>query len=253
VTFGALGDSFYEYLLKVWIQGGKKEQWLREMYDKAMDSVMSELLANSDPDGLVFVADLANGHQKRKMDHLVCFLPGVLALGAHTDPSGSESPRATRDMAVAKSLMYTCRQMYHTQVSGISPEYVEFPHGQGMKIGSTAPFYILRPETAESLFILNQLTGDPIYREWAWEIWEAIDRHCKAPAGYGALRNVKSPERGIDDRMESFWTAETMKYLWLAQSPNKDLDLDEYVLNTEAHPTKIFKDHKPVTLSHSYF
>lgn len=31
VTFGALGDSFYEYLLKVWIQGGKKEQWLRDM------------------------------------------------------------------------------------------------------------------------------------------------------------------------------------------------------------------------------
>lgn len=26
VTFGALGDSFYEYLLKVWVQGGKSEE-----------------------------------------------------------------------------------------------------------------------------------------------------------------------------------------------------------------------------------
>lgn len=246
VTFGALGDSFYEYLLKVWIQGGKQEAWLRDMYDRAMDGVMNELLAVSDPDGLVFVADLQGRGQKRKMDHLVCFLPGLLALGAHTDPTGKDSTRAKRDMAVAKALMYTCREMYHSQVSGIAPEYVEFPPGQGMKVGGTAPFYILRPETAESMFILNQLTGDPIYREWAWEVWEAIERHCKAPYGYGALRNVKVPSQGIDDRMESFFTAETVKYLWLAQQPGKPVDLDLYVFNTEAHPTKIFANHKPV-------
>jgi len=29
ITFGALGDSFYEYLLKIWLQGGRKETWLR--------------------------------------------------------------------------------------------------------------------------------------------------------------------------------------------------------------------------------
>ena len=40
VTFGALGDSFYEYLLKTWLQGGKKEKWLRDMYDRAMDGVV---------------------------------------------------------------------------------------------------------------------------------------------------------------------------------------------------------------------
>lgn len=31
VTFGALGDSFYEYLLKAWLQGGKTEPTYREM------------------------------------------------------------------------------------------------------------------------------------------------------------------------------------------------------------------------------
>jgi len=71
VTFGALGDSFYEYLLKVWLQGGRKENWLRDMYDRSMQGVMDQLLAISDPSGLVFVADW-NGHsQHRKMDHLV--------------------------------------------------------------------------------------------------------------------------------------------------------------------------------------
>ncbi|CAN0483024.1 unnamed protein product [Scytosiphon promiscuus] len=31
VTFGALGDSFYEYLLKAWLQGGMKETSYRSM------------------------------------------------------------------------------------------------------------------------------------------------------------------------------------------------------------------------------
>lgn len=43
MTFGALGDSFYEYLLKVWIQGGRREDTYRRMYDAAMDGV-DELL-----------------------------------------------------------------------------------------------------------------------------------------------------------------------------------------------------------------
>ncbi len=78
VTFGALGDSFYEYLLKVWIQGGKKETWLRDMYDKAVQGVVDLLLATSSPSGLLFIADWTGSSQQRKMDHLVCFLPVTL-------------------------------------------------------------------------------------------------------------------------------------------------------------------------------
>ena len=241
VTFGALGDSFYEYLLKLWIQGGKKEQWLRDMYDRAMDGALSTLLMSSTPSGLAFFSDW-NGHSNyRKMDHLVCFVPGMLALGAYTDPNGIESDRAQRDLKVAKALMYTCREMYHRTQTGIAPEYVEFPNGRDMVPAANAPFYILRPETAESLFILNQLTGDPIYRDWAWEIWEAIDRECRTGSGYGALRHVNTRNAGVDDRMESFFLAETVKYLYLAQDPDKPVDLMEKVFNTEAHPLTILK------------
>jgi hypothetical protein len=45
------------------------------------------------------------------MDHLVCFLPATLALGALTDPLGKDSPRAKRDLSIAKALMYTCYQV----------------------------------------------------------------------------------------------------------------------------------------------
>ena len=253
VTFGALGDSFYEYLLKVWVQGGREETWLRTMYDEAIQGVVDVLLKASDPSGLAFVSDWDGSSNNLKMDHLVCFLPGILALGSSTDPLGSDSPRAKRDLALAKALMYTCREMYHRMESGIAPEYVVFQKGRDMVAASSASFYILRPETAESLFVLHQITQDPIYREWAWEIWEAIDRHCRTEVGYGALRNVRNPSSGVDDRMESFFLAETMKYLYLVQDPNMHVELTMAVFNTEAHPMRIFErgHHIPVPVSPS--
>lgn len=57
VTLGALGDSFYEYLLKVWLQGNKKEKWLREMYDEAVNGICDILLKTSDISGLAFLSD----------------------------------------------------------------------------------------------------------------------------------------------------------------------------------------------------
>ena len=248
ITFGALGDSFYEYLLKIWVQGGRKETWLREMYDRAIDGVVDKLLLASEPTGLAYLADWNGRFNNKKMDHLVCFMPGTMALGAYTDPQGLQSPRAQRDLAVAKALMYTCREMYHRMATGISAEYVEFNSHHDFVPGHNAQFYILRPETAESLFYLSQLTGDPIYREWAWEIWQAIDSTCRTNTAYGAIRNVNTPGGGgIDDRMESFFLAETLKYLYLVQDPDTEIDLMKYVFNTEAHPMKIFDDsHVPI-------
>jgi len=49
--------------------------------------------------------------------------------------------------------------MYKRMPSGISAEYVEFREGKDFEPGNNVAFYILRPETAESLFVLNQLTG----------------------------------------------------------------------------------------------
>jgi hypothetical protein len=256
VTFGALGDSFYEYLLKLWLQGNREEMWLRDLYDRAIDGVISVLLKASSKTNLAFLSDWNGSRNDLKMDHLVCFMPGLMALGAYTDPHGLESERAQRDLQVAKALMFTCREMYHRTKSGIAPEFVRFDRTSGnegdMNTHTSAPFYILRPETAESLYILSHLTGDPIYREWSWEIWRAIDKNCRVGSGFGSLRDVNAPGGGgIDDRMESFFLAETMKYLYLAQDPDSEINLKDYVFNTEAHPTKIFKKgtHHPVQMN----
>lgn len=42
-----------------------------------------------------------------------------------------------------------------------------------------------------------------------------------------------------DNMMQSFFLAETLKYLYLLFSPPSVIPLDEWVFNTEAHPLRI--------------
>ncbi|KAL3917157.1 MAG: hypothetical protein SGILL_004847 [Bacillariaceae sp.] len=241
LTFGAMSDSFYEYMLKIWIQGGRTESMYREMYDTSMQGMYDELLQVSSPSGLVYIADKNNGQMDTKMDHLVCFMGGLLALGAYTDPLGLHSERAQRDLKTAKAITYTCYQMYARMETGISPEFIQFYPGKDFESGRGAPHYLLRPETVESFFILYQLTGDPVYREWGWEVFQAIERYCRTDAGYGSLKNVHRTNGVPDDKMESFFLAETLKYLYLLFDPETAVDvLHKHVFNTEAHPMRVF-------------
>jgi len=128
--------------------------------------------------------------------------------------------------------------MYARSKSGLSPEYVKFDDARQDFADGNAPYYILRPETVETFFILHHLTRDPVYREWGWEIFQAIEEHCKTEAGYAAIRDVHTMEQ--DDRMESFFLAETLKYLYLLQDNTTEIDLlNTHVFNTEAHPLRL--------------
>jgi mannosyl-oligosaccharide alpha-1,2-mannosidase len=42
-----------------------------------------------------------------------------------------------------------------------------------------------------------------------------------------------------DDVSQSWFFAETLKYLYLLFSPDSTLSLSEWVLNTEAHPLRV--------------
>lgn len=188
--------------MQVWVQGGRQEAMYRRMYDAAMAGMTAKLLKRSNPSKLAYVADWDGANTHDKMDHLVCFVPGMLALGAFNAAGTPGEATATRDLINAKALAYTCWQMYERQATGIAPEFVEFPGGGDLIAAGRAPFYILRPEAAESLYILHQLTGNPIYREWGWKMFQAIDKYCKTTYGYGAHPDVRDTGRVPDDRME---------------------------------------------------
>jgi mannosyl-oligosaccharide alpha-1,2-mannosidase len=72
MSLGGLGDSFYEYLLKAWIQSGKEDFEARQMYDEAIAAITEHMIKTS-PGKLVYVSDLKYDRLEHKMGHLACF------------------------------------------------------------------------------------------------------------------------------------------------------------------------------------
>uniref|UniRef100_A0A2K6E7W3 alpha-1,2-Mannosidase n=1 Tax=Macaca nemestrina TaxID=9545 RepID=A0A2K6E7W3_MACNE len=176
-TLGARADSYYEYLLKQWIQGGKQETQLLEDYVEAIEGVRTHLLRHSEPSKLTFVGELAHGRFSAKMDHLVCFLPGTLALGVYHGLPASH-------MELARELMETCYQMNRQMETGLSPEIVHFnlypqPGRRDVEVKPADRHNLLRPETVESLFYLYRVTGDRKYQDWGWEILQSFSRFTR--------------------------------------------------------------------------
>lgn len=98
--------------------------------------------------------------------------------------------------------------------------------------------YILRPEAIESVFMMYRLTGDTTWQDKAWTMFEKIESATKTEIASSAMADVTLETPPLTDSMESFWLAETLKYFYLIFSDMELVSLDEYVLNTEAHPLK---------------
>jgi mannosyl-oligosaccharide alpha-1,2-mannosidase len=67
-------------------------------------------------------------------------------------------------------------------------------------------------------------------------MFEAIIEHTSTVYGNSAIDDVTKTSPELSDEMESFWLAETLKYFYLLFSEENVVSLDEWVLNTEAHP-----------------
>ncbi|XP_033239433.1 mannosyl-oligosaccharide alpha-1,2-mannosidase IA isoform X3 [Drosophila pseudoobscura] len=249
MSLGALGDSYYEYLLKAWLQSGQTDEEAREMYDEAMVAIMDKMVRTS-PNGLTYVSDLKFDRLEHKMDHLACFSGGLFALGAAT----RQNEHRDKYMEVGKGITNTCHESYIRAPTQLGPEAFRFSDAvEARALRSQEKYYILRPETFESYFVLWRLTHDQKYRDWGWEAVLALEKHCRTPHGYCGLRNVYQPEPQKDDVQQSFFLAETLKYLYLLFSDDSVLPLDEWVFNTEAHPLPIkganqYYRQAPVTL-----
>ncbi|OAA64675.1 class 1 alpha-mannosidase 1a [Niveomyces insectorum RCEF 264] len=101
--------------------------------------------------------------------------------------------------------------------------------------------YILRPEAIESVWYMYRITGDPKWQDKGWRMFQAIIKATKTEVGHSAIGDVTADpddEPNQLDNMESFWFAETLKYFYLLFAKPDIISLDEWVLNTEAHPFK---------------
>jgi mannosidase alpha-like ER degradation enhancer 2 len=207
-------DSYYEYLLKGWLLFGDED--FRAMWKQSL-AAMNQYLADETDSGLWYGrVEMETGQRvATRYGALDAFLPAVLALGG--------------DLDRARRLQESGYKMW--QVAGIEPEALDYAT---MKI--TSPGYPLRPEIMESAYYLYVFTGEPRWLEMGRTFFDGLVQHCRTEAGYAALRNVETKEKS--DNMESFFLAETLKYLYLLFAPRETLDLQEVVFNTEAHPLR---------------
>ncbi|WRT67490.1 uncharacterized protein IL334_004462 [Kwoniella shivajii] len=97
---------------------------------------------------------------------------------------------------------------------------------------------INRPETIESIFYMYRLTGDRKWQEKGWKMFVSWMETARVDGGISSVDDVTKSKENVrfGDNMESFALAETFKYHFLLQSEPDVLSLDDYVLNTEAHP-----------------
>lgn len=236
ITFGAMGDSFYEYLLKVWIQGNKTAnvKHYREMWETSMKGLLS-LVRRTTPSSFTYLCEKNGNALNDKMDELACFVPGMLALGS----SGHGDEDSRKLFSLAEELAWTCYNFYQSTPTKLAGENYFFHSGEDMSVGTS--WNIMRPETVESLFYLWRLTGNKTYQEWGWNIFQAFEKNSRLESGYVGLKDVNTGVK--DNMMQSFFLAETLKYLYLLFSPPTVIPLDEWVFNTEAHPLKIVTRH----------
>lgn len=205
-------DSAYEYLLKGALLTGDAD--LRARYDAAIGPVHAHLAETTD-DGLWYGAADASDPSLRLpyTGGLACFAPGMFALDGDLD----------RAVAHAEAC-FAAWERY-----GVLPEAFDYRSG-----GILAANHELRPELAESLFVLYRRTGDPVWRSRGLVLLDAWDACCRVDGGYTVLSDVDPVTQG--DATPSFWLAESLKYLLLLFEDDAVVDLRAWVLNTEAHP-----------------
>jgi ER degradation enhancer, mannosidase alpha-like 2 len=207
-------DSYYEYQLKCWKLFG--DQDCQGMWQVSIQGLNRYVAADA-PTGFWYGhVDMNSGRRRATyFGALDAFFPGELALSG--------------DIERARRLEDSCYKMWTT--FGIEPEVIDYAT---MKVVS--PGYALRPEIVESAYYLHQFTNDPRYLEMGRTFFDALVKYCRTDAGYASLSDVRTKTQ--QDDMESFFLAETLKYLYLLFAPRNTVDLSKVVFNTEAHPLR---------------
>lgn len=289
IRLGSRGDSYYEYLIKQFLQTKGGEPIYKEMWDEVIEGMKRYLITWTRQSNLCIIGERPSGLNHElvpKMDHLVAFMPGTIALGLTNGSTVQEAkarlgPLWTKkhdeDLRLAEELMKTFWGMYKVTETGLAPEISYFnidnpprqwnfddpewtapysddldgnaPWRHAYDIHQNDVHNLQRPETVESLFYMYHITGDPMYREWGWEMFESFREHTKvidpltgkvyAYTSLGTVSENPVREKTRRDNMESFWMAETLKYFYLLFSDLDGTDglfkLEDVVINTEAH------------------
>ncbi|XP_047128989.1 ER degradation-enhancing alpha-mannosidase-like protein 2 isoform X2 [Hydra vulgaris] len=226
---GAGVDSYFEYLVKGSTLFSNPR--FMEMFQELSATIKKRLKYN---DWYLWVNMDSGKVTLPIFQSLEAYWPGVQVLAGN--------------IGEASRTFYNYYQIWRQY--GATPEFYELSTS---KAYAKREGYPLRPELIESALYLYQATSDPFFLDVGRDIIESIELLSKQPCGYATIKDVNTHE--LEDRMESFFLAETTKYLYLlfdednfihkysdehfkAESIHNDCFLGSsgYIFNTEAHP-----------------
>jgi mannosidase alpha-like ER degradation enhancer 2 len=181
-------DSFYEYLLKSYMLFGDERHL--SIFEEAYAAVEANLRLSP----WYVEAGMSTGNVLgTRYDSLMSFWPGIQALYGDI-----EVATTTHDA------FYKVWRHY-----GFTPE--GFDVRLGTPIAGQSP-YPLRPELIESTYVLYKATGDVSYIAAGRDFLASL-RLLKTRCGYAQIADVST--QTLQDKMESFFLSETLKYLYL--------------------------------------
>lgn len=96
-----------------------------------------------------------------------------------------------------------------------TPEQQEFYKAHGFYLVDSARYYDMRPEVLESNFYAWRVTGDTKYIDRAASALRSFERYLAVNDAYAPIENVNDANSNKINDMESFWFAETLKYLYV--------------------------------------
>ncbi|KAM9306797.1 ER degradation-enhancing alpha-mannosidase-like protein 3 isoform 4-T6 [Pholidichthys leucotaenia] len=206
---GAGIDSYYEYLLKAYILLG--DRVFLQRFNTHYSAIMKYI---SQPPLLLSVHmhnPTVSVHSW--MDSLLAFFPGLQVLRGDLRPAIET----------------------HEMLHQVTKQHKFLPEAFTTEFRVHWGQHLLRPEFAESTYYLYKATGDPHYLRVGQSIVEKLNAYTRVPCGFAAVQDVRTGTH--EDRMDSFFLAEMFKYLYLLFSEKNQLpiDMDHYILTTEAH------------------
>lgn len=210
---GSNSDSFYEYLLKMYMLFDDREAL--EMFATVYPAVLEHNLHGD------WYADVSMwtgcSHTNSILfESLASFWPGMQAGAGHL-------------LSAAKSMNAFFRVW---REYGFLPE--QFNVLEWRPVKGRGARYPLRPELLESTFYMHEATNDSSWLRAGAHAVHSLQKYARTDCGYASIGNVET--KAQEDYMPSFFLSETCKYLYLLFNDTHFFRRGGYVMTTEAHP-----------------
>ena len=197
-------DSYYEYLYKSYLLFGDEE--LGEAWKTSIAAVQKYLPEYHDDRLWYGRVNMETGeHNSSKVTLYDAFLPAILSISGYQKE--------------AIELQHTWDWLWNKY--DLEPMIYDYK-----KEVPTYPVYDLNPEIIESAYYLFNVTGDSTFYQMNEQYWSDIKAFCKTDVAFTSIEDVATKEKR--DYMPTFFFAETLKYLYLTFSHQKDYLFEEY-------------------------